>query len=191
MGKGQVACPKNNTCVCTLILGFFTQGVLGLAGWGCLGDTGREGVVGGRIRISFSGDMSHSLLYRTTAVYLRGECLWIVSFYSSLQTLECPLRRERFELGSKLWAEFQVSSKNSQSYFCPLLAGQNSWNSGFSLLRAPPTPVVSPCCLNSPALSQDMDKTRSFSYGKTSSSHPDPQQLLTRETKYLYFKASM
>lgn len=78
----------------------------GRGGWGWVG-----------IRISFWGDKSHSpsLRSRTTAVCLQGESLQVILFYSSLQVSKWPLRRERFEPGIKIWAGFQVSSKNSQS----------------------------------------------------------------------------
>ena len=123
---------------CTHHLWICAQGDLGPPGWGMSGTLAGRGLWGQvGSRIVFSGDKSNStvVLYRPTAVCLPGECLQVVLFYSSLQVLECPLRRERFEPGTKLWAEFQVSSKNSQSYSCPLLAGQKGFTSGFSLLR--------------------------------------------------------
>lgn len=66
---------------------------------------------------------------------LQGECLLAVLLYSLLQVLECPLRRERFEPGIQLWAEFQGSFQNSQGSSRLRLAGQKGCKGEVSLLH--------------------------------------------------------
>lgn len=161
------ACMRASQCECTSPhLWIYTQDVLWMAGFGATQGCWQGGDHGDRWESGFpsgEGRGAHKQqpcpLSRTTAVCLQGESLQVVQFYSSWQVSECPLRRERFEPGIKLWAGFQVSSKNSQSSpLVPSSLGRMAERVGSHFSVAPPPQVSSLRCLNSPAQSQDADK---------------------------------
>lgn len=198
-GQNNQAWANNNTCVCACTrtrLEVHAQGTLGLAGSGHLWDT--AGRSGGGVR---SGVPSQGTWAIAPACFTKPQLCACKGNVGESFCFILRCRSQNVHAGGNALNRASSSGPNSKSAWktvratsVPYLLGRmtEKWVLSHACMPRPHTHrVASPSCLNSPALSQDADKTRPFSYGKTSSSHPDPQQPLTRETKYLYFKGSM